>query len=241
MQITNPYASSTVSRSEVRASFMRQVYTWMTGGLLITALVASYLSTNPDIVIELVTNKVLFYGIIIAQVGLVIGMSAAMNRITPMVATGIYLLYAALTGVTFSTLFLIYTRDSIANVFLTTACGFAGLSLLGFTTKRDLGPVGAFCGMALFGLIGWGILSLFFPSMMGDTSQIVYSVAGLLIFAGLTAYDTQKLKEMVLPTGTGHDAMAIQHKAAIFGALTLYLDFINLFLNLLRLMGDRRR
>ena len=240
MQITNPYPS-TVSHSEVRASFMRQVYTWMTGGLLITALVASYLSTNPDIVIELITNKVLFYGIIIAQVGLVIGMSAAMNRITPAVATGIYLLYAALTGVTFSTLFLIYTRDSIANVFLTTACGFAGLSLLGFTTKRDLGPVGAFCGMALFGLIGWGILSLFFPSMMGDTSQIVYSVAGLLIFAGLTAYDTQKLKEMVLPAGTGYDAMAIQHKAAIFGALTLYLDFINLFLNLLRLMGDRRR
>lgn len=220
---------------------MSQVYTWMTGGVLLTALISTFLGQNPEMVITLVRTPVLYYGLIIAQLGLVIGLSAAINKISASAATMLYILYAALTGVTLSTIFLIYTRDSIAGVFLTTACGFGGLSLLGYTTKRDLGPIGAFCGMALFGLIGWALLSFIFPSMMGGTAQMVYSIAGVVIFAGLTAYDTQKIKEMRVEADRTGAFGEGARKAAIFGALTLYLDFINLFLSLLRLAGDRRR
>jgi uncharacterized protein len=166
MNTTYRSARTTEAVSQAQASFMGRVYTWMTGGILLTALVSSYLGSNPQYVIELIQNKVLFYGLIIVQLGAVIGLSAGIGRLSAATATAIYLAYAALTGITFSTIFLVYTRDSIASVFLTTSCGFAGLSLLGYTTKRDLGPIGAFCGMALFGLIGWAILSWFFPSMM---------------------------------------------------------------------------
>jgi uncharacterized protein len=241
MNINMPSYSSPHSVAETRATFMRSVYTWMTGGILITALVSSYLGNNLEAVVAIVQNRVLYYGLIIAQIGAVIFLSAAIQRISVATATGIYLVYSALTGVTLSTVFLIYTHESIASVFLTTACGFAGLSLIGYTTKRDLGPVGAFCGMALFGLIGWAILSWFIPSLMSGNGSFVYSVIGVLIFAGLTAYDTQKIKNMSLGFGAADSGGEMQRKAAIFGALTLYLDFINLFLMLLRLAGDRRR
>jgi uncharacterized protein len=158
-----------------------------------------------------------------------------MNRIGSYVAMLIYLSYAALTGVTLSMIFLIYSLSSILQVFGITAFAFAGLSCYGFVTKRDLGPVGSFCLMGLFGLVGVAILSIFFPSLMSGTASYIYSLIGLGIFAGLTAYDTQKIKAMNL-IGTEDD-----QKEAIFGALTLYLDFINIFLYLLRLMGDRRR
>jgi uncharacterized protein len=238
---TNYQMSRPYGLSQTHATFMRSVYTWMTGGILLTALVSSYLGSNPEAIVALVQNKILFYGLIFAQLGAVITLSAAIQRLSVGAATLIYLVYAAMTGVTLSTIFLIYTHDSIASVFLTTACGFAGLSLIGYTTKRDLGPVGAFCGMALFGLIGWAILSFFFPSMMGGAGSLVYSVIGVVIFAGLTAYDTQKLKHLAVEMDRGGQAGDLQKKAAIYGALTLYLDFINLFLMLLRLAGDRRR
>ncbi len=226
---------------EARAAFMSRVYTWMTGGILLTAVVATLIGQNPEIVVQIVQNKILFYGLIFAQLGAVIWLSAGLQKMSASLATGLYLGYAALTGITLSTIFLIYTRDSIAGVFMTTACGFGGLSLLGYTTKRDLGPVGAFCGMALFGLIGWALLSFIFPSMMGGQGQMVYSILGVLIFAGLTAYDTQKIKNMNFGGGSVNgEITALEKKAAIFGALTLYLDFINLFLNLLRLAGGRR-
>lgn len=234
---SRPYAVA-----EVRAAFMKRVYTWMTGGVLLTALISSYMGTNPDLVVSLVQNRFLFYGLMIAELGLVIGLSAAIDRLTASVASMLFVVYAALNGVTLSVIFLMYTQESIAGVFMTTACGFAGLSLLGYTTKRDLGPIGTFCGMALFGLVGWGLLSMFFPSLMGGSAGTVYSIIGLLVFAGLTAYDTQKIKEMASQGfGSGGDALSIEQKAAVLGALTLYLDFINLFLNLLRLAGDRRR
>jgi uncharacterized protein len=238
MNTNIPSYSSPYSVADTRATFMRSVYAWMTGGILITALISSYLGNNLEAIIAIVQNKVLFYGLIIAQIGAVIVLSAAIQRLSASAATAIYLVYAALTGVTLSTVFLMYTHESIASVFLTTACGFAGLSLIGYTTKRDLGPVGAFCGMALFGLIGWAILSWFIPSMMGGNGSFIYSVIGVVVFAGLTAYDTQKIKNLSVGLGEGGD---VQRKAAIFGALTLYLDFINLFLMLLRLAGDRRR
>jgi FtsH-binding integral membrane protein len=235
--------SSPYSIAETQASFMRRVYTWMAGGVLLTALISSYLGTNPELVIGLIRNPILFYGLMIAQLAMVITLSAAVARLSSGVATMLFVGYAALTGVTLSTIFLVYTRDSIAGVFLSTACGFGGLSLLGYTTKRDLGPVGAFCGMALFGMIGWALLSFFFPSLMGGNAGMVYSILGVVVFAGLTAYDVQKIKMMALGGfgGYGAEAYEAESKAAVLGALALYLDFINLFLSLLRLFGDRRR
>jgi FtsH-binding integral membrane protein len=215
-------ASRTYDLAEAQASFMRRVYTWMAGGLLVSALV--------------------YYGMMIAQIVAVIALSAAIGRLSAATAAALYIGYAVLTGATLSTIFLVYTQDSIAGVFLSTACGFAGLSLIGYTTRRDLGPIGAFCGMALFGLVGWGLLSIFFPSLMGGSAQSVYSILGVLIFSGLTAYDTQKIKNFSLGvSGYGASAAEAEGKAAVMGALMLYLDFINLFLSLLRLMGDRRR
>jgi FtsH-binding integral membrane protein len=152
------------------------------------------------------------------------------------VASFVYVSYATLVGLTFSTLFLIYTTESISSAFFVTAFSFAGLSVFGYTTKRDLGPIGSFCMMGLFGLIGVIILGLFIPSMMGNTMQLTISVAGLIIFAGLTAYDTQRIKNLQFQYTTADQS----RKGAIYGALVLYLDFINLFLNILRLMGDRR-
>jgi hypothetical protein len=142
-----------------------------------------------------------------------------------------------LTGLTLSSIFLLYTGSSIAQVFGVTAFGFAGLSGFGFVTKRDLGPVGSFCMMGLFGMVGFGLLSIFFPSLMTAGASFVFSIVGIIVFAGLTAYDTQRIKAMNTPGMEGTDA---GRKTAIFGALTLYLDFINLFLSLLRLTGRRR-
>lgn len=229
---------SQFSIAEERAGFMRRVYTWMTGGVLLTALVSTYLGTSPELMISLMRTPVLFYGLMFAQLGMVIALSAAINRLSASTATLLYVAYAALTGVTLSTIFLVYTRDSIASVFFTTACGFGGLSLIGYTTKKDLGPLGAFCGMALFGMIGWAILSFLFPSMMGGNASFVYSAIGVFVFAGLTAYDTQKIKNMA---SGNFGTEEVESKAAILGALTLYLDFINLFLMLLQLLGNRRR
>ena len=155
-----------------------------------------------------------------------------------MTATLVYLLYAGMTGLTLSVIFLVYTQESIQSAFFLTSFGFAGLSLFGYVTKRDLGPIGTFCHMGVWGLIGFGILSMFFPGMMGSTMGMVYNLCGVLIFAGLTAYDTQKIKNSNI---LGNEGTEEDHKETIYGALTLYLDFINLFLHLLRLMGSRRR
>ncbi len=227
-----------MSLSQTNARFMSGVYRWMTGGILLTALVSSYLGQNPEFIMTMIQNRALFYGLMIAQIGAVLFLSVAINRVSAFTATAIFLLYSALTGVTLSTIFLVYTHDSIASVFFTTAIAFGGLSFFGYVTKRDLGPIGAFCGMALFGLIGWGILSMFFPAMMGSTSRMAYSIIGVVVFSGLTAYDTQKIKSMGMMGAEGSEE---SRKAAVFGALTLYLDFINLFLSLMSLMGDRRR
>ena len=182
-------------------------------------------------------NRFLFWAVIIAQFGVVLGLSAMIQRMSAVMATGLFLLYSALTGITFSTIFLIYTQSSIQSAFFTTAIGFAGLSAFGLFTKKDLGPVGTFCTMGLFGLIGYSLLAIFFPAMMGGTAGLVFSLIGLLIFAGLTAYDTQKIKLM------GQHAINAEErsKITVLGALTLYLDFINLFLIILRFTGDRRR
>ena len=216
---------------------MTRVYQWMCIGVLLTAGISTYIGTNEALAISIATNKVLFWGLIIAQFGVVIGLSAMINRMSAATATGLFLLYSALTGVTFSTIFLMYTQASIQSAFFTTAIGFGGLSAFGYITKKDLGPVGTFCSMGLFGLIGYSLLAMFFPSMMGGSAGLVFSLIGLLIFAGLTAYDTQKIKLMGQHAYNDEE----RSKITVIGALTLYMDFINLFLIILRFSGDRRR
>ena len=205
--------------------------------VVLTGAVAWNVSGNPDLVQSIFGNRLLFWGLIIAQLGAVAALSGLINRINGLTATLIYFLYAGLTGLTLSSIFLVFTGSSIAEVFGVTGFGFAGLSIVGYVTKRDLGPVGSFCMMGLFGLVGFGLLSIFFPSLMTGGGSFVFSIVGIIVFAGLTAYDTQKIKGMNVPGSEGTDA---GRKTAIFGALTLYLDFINLFLSLLRLMGRRR-
>lgn len=238
MERNRQYTSLDVgSKTETTAGFMTRVYQWMTIGILLTAGISTYIGTNEALAISIASNKGLFWTVIIAQFGVVIGLSAMINRMSAALALGLFLLYSALTGVTFSTIFLIYTQASIQSAFFTTAVGFGGLSAFGFITKKDLGPVGTFCTMGLFGLIGYSLLSMFIPSMMGGAAGMVFSLVGLLIFAGLTAYDTQKIKLM------GQHAYSPEERSkyTVLGALTLYLDFINLFLIILRFTGDRRR
>jgi len=219
------------------SAFMTKVYQWMSVGVLLTAIVASVLGTNDEFARTIALNRGLFWVMIIAQFGLVIAVSGFISRMSVLTATVLFMLYSALTGVTFSTIFLIYTASSIQSAFFTTAIGFAGLTAFGYITKKDLGPVGTFCSMGLWGLVGYGLLAIFFPSMMNGTASFVYSMVGLLVFAGLTAYDTQAIKMM------GRQAMSAddQGRASILGALKLYLDFINLFMMILRFTGDRRR
>lgn len=237
---TNPLSVSSYNDqaiAEENARFMSKVYTWMTLGVALTSVVAYAIAQNPTIAMTIVMNRILFYGLLIAQVGAVIVLSAAQRKLNAFAATAIYLGYAALVGVTMSVIFLVYTRGSIMNVFAITAMGFAGLSAVGYITKRDLGPVGSFCTMGLFGMVGFALISIFFPSMMTETASKVYGIVGLIVFAGLTAYDTQKIKAMNV---IGNEGTEEDQKEAIYGALKLYLDFINLFLSLLRLLGKRR-
>lgn len=226
---------SMIAAENVR--FMTRVYGWMTGGILVTGYIAWQISLNNEVALEIARNRLLFWSLIIAQLGAVVVLSAWMKKLSALGAAGLYLLYAALTGVTLSTIFLVYTGESISQVFALTAFSFAGLSSFGLVTKRDLGPIGSFCTMGLFGMIGFSLISIFFPEMQSGVSGKVYGLVGVLVFAGLTAYDTQKIKAMNI---IGNEGTVEDRKEAIFGALTLYLDFINLFLSILRLMGNRK-
>jgi len=225
----------TDSRSiAVSNTFFQKVYLWMTAGLAVTAL-ASYLMLSSQEAMQLLFgNRLVFYGLIFAELGLVIAMSAAINRISASTATLMFLVYSALNGVTFAAIFLIYTRSSIASAFLVTAGTFAAMSVYGYVTKRDLTGFGSFLFMGLVGIIIASVVNMFLHSQM---IYWITSYIGVLVFVGLTAYDTQKIKQIgQAGFANGED----QHKAAILGALRLYLDFINLFLMLLRVMGNRR-
>lgn len=213
-------------------TFMRKVYLWMSGGLLITTLVSLYVLQSGLIHSFLSTG--MFIILVILQLGAVVALSGwAMRMSTPVAAT-VFLLYSALTGLTFSAIFLVYTAESIINVFLIASLMFGSISAWAFFTKKDLSPWGTFFFMGLVGLIIASVVNIFLAS---SALGFVISVIGVLVFAGLTAYDTQKIKEMHLVRITGGQAEA---NTAIVGALILYLDFINLFLMLLRLFGNRR-
>ena len=207
-----------------------KTYRWMTLGLAVTGLVALGVASSPAALELLLGNRIVFYGLLFAQLGLVIAFTAAARRASTAVVAGMFFLYAALTGVTFSTLFLVYTSSSIAGVFFVTAGAFAGLSAVGFFTKRDLSAIGRFAIFALIGLIIASVVNFF---LMSSGLQWLVSIAGVLVFGALTAYDTQKLKQM-FASGEASANMPL------VGALMLYLDFVNMFLFLLRLFGRRR-
>jgi FtsH-binding integral membrane protein len=214
-------------------SFISKVYMWMCVGLGITGALAAYVSTNQAIMLSLLSNRLFFYAIIICQFGLVIGLTAGINRMTVGAATLAFLFYAAFSGITLSTIFLVYTTSSIASTFFITAGTFGAMSLYGFVTKKDLTSLGNLCFMALIGLILASIVNIFFHNAM---LMWIITYAGILIFVGLTAYDTQKIKNMAA-SSMDEESYA---KGAILGALALYLDFINLFIMILRLTGRRR-
>jgi len=214
--------------------FLPKVYGWMTAGLGLTALAATLTLSSPALLDLIFGNKLVFYALIFGELGLVIALSAAINRVSATTATLMFLLYSALNGVTFASIFLIYTRSSIASTFVIAAGTFGAVSLYGYVTKRDLSGWGSFFFMGLIGIIIASVVNIFMQSAM---LTWVISYVGVFVFIGLTAYDTQKIKRI---GAAGFESDESSKKAAILGALTLYLDFINLFLMLLRVMGNRR-
>ena len=212
---------------------MRKVYVWMTLALAITGFTAYGVATSPGLMQAIFTNRVLFWGLIIAEFALVMGVSAAINRLSLTTATLMFVLYSVINGATLSVVFLAYSMASIATVFFITAGTFAAMAFIGYTTKTDLTSVGKIVLMALIGLIIATVVNVFVKSTMFD---IILSYVGVLIFVGLTAYDSQKIKQMLLQAP---DASEAAQKVALLGALSLYLDFVNLFLYLLRIFGKR--
>ncbi len=211
-------------------SLIRQVYAWMGLGLGLTAIVALVTASSPELFKAIVTNRPLFYGLMIGELALVFTLSGAINRLSETTATFLFLGYSILNGVTLSVIFLMYTADSIASTFAVTAATFGAMSGYGYLTKKDLSSWGSFLFMGLIGVVIASVVNIFLRS---DSVSWILSAVGVIVFTGLTAYDTWKIKELAAAGGTGR-------KPAILGALTLYLDFINLFLMLLRFMGGRR-
>ena len=212
---------------------MRKVYTWMTLALAITAGAAYYVALS-DLVYTIANNPAIMWGLIIGELVLVIALSAAINKLSLSVATIMFVIYSLVNGVTLSFIFLAYEIKTIGTVFLITAATFGAMALLGYTTKKDLSGMGRFLLIALIGIIIATAVNLLFVKSAGF--DLLLSYAGVLIFAGLTAYDTQKIKEMC---NSFDYADASAQKIALLGALSLYLDFINLFLYLLRIFGRR--
>ncbi len=229
-------STRTVSRAgtSVASIFMRQVYWWMTVGLGVTAFSAYYVLNSPQLLQTIFSNSYIPIILIVAQLGLVIGLSAAIQKMSAMMATALFVLYSALTGITFSSIFLVYTASSITSAFAVTAGTFLAMSIYGTVTKRDLTGMGSFLLMGLFGIIIAMIVNIFLQNSM---MEFVICCLGVVIFTGLTAYDTQKLRQFGEEAPLD-DATAVR-RGVILGALTLYLDFINLFLMMLRLLGNR--
>lgn len=232
------YSSAASKRQlEGTAAFpvlMRKVYLWMTFALLITGFTAYYVASSEAILTAILSNQLIFWGLIIAEFVLVIGLSAAINKLSLTAATLMFVLYSVVNGATLSFILLAFTASSVVNVFLITAGTFAAMALYGYFTKTDLLSWGKYLVMALIGLIIATIVNLFTKS---SGMEMILNYLGVLIFVGLTAYDSQKIKQMMLQaTDAGEGAQ----KIALLGALSLYLDFINLFIYLLRILGTKR-
>ena len=222
-----------LSMSAAFPILMRKVYVWMTLALVITGVTAYGVATSPGLMMAIATNKLLFWGLIIAEFGLVVAISAAINKLSLTTATLLFVLYSVINGATLSFIFAIYTMSSIASVFFITAGTFAVMAVIGYTTKKDLTSMGKILFMALIGIIIATVVNIFLKS---TGLQMIVSYLGVLIFVGLTAYDSQKIKQMLL---MAPDAGEGVQKIALLGALSLYLDFVNLFIYLLRIFGRR--
>jgi len=222
-----------LSMSAAFPILMRKVYVWMTLALVITGATAYGVATSPGLMMTIATNQLLFWELIIAEFGLVIAISAAINKLSLTTATLLFILYSVINGATLSFIFAVYTMSSIASVFFITAGTFAVMAVVGYTTKKDLTSMGKILLMALIGIIIATVVNIFLKS---TGLEMIVSYLGVLIFVGLTAYDSQKIKLMLQ---TAPDAGEGAQKLALLGALSLYLDFVNLFIYLLRIFGRR--
>ena len=215
-------------------ALMRKVFVWMTLALAITGLTAYGVATSPTILSLIFSSKVTFFGLIIAEFALVFAISGAINRLSLSTATMLFILYSVINGATLSSIFFAFSVAPISKVFFITAGTFGAMALVGYTTKTDLTSMGKLLFMALLGIIIASVVNMFVASSGLD---LILSYVGVLVFVGLTAYDTQKIKQMCQ---AAPDAGESAQKLALIGALSLYLDFINLFLYLLRIFGNNR-
>lgn len=218
-----------------QSTLMRSVYTWMTLALVITGLTAMYMAKSLTLLNMMMQNSMMFWGLLIAEVALVMFLSVRINKISFTTATLLFIAYSILNGATLSILFLLYTISSIATTFFVTAGTFGVMALYGYITKKDLTRIGNLCLMGVIGIIIATVVNIFINNSMMD---MVISYIGVLLFIGLTAYDSQKIKHLL--SSDDIEVNETTQKIAVMGALTLYLDFINLFIYLLRILGDRK-
>ena len=236
-QQSNGFAVNEKERgiSGVFSALMRKVYTWMTLALLITGVTVYGVASSPTLLMTLMTSRGLLFGLIIAELALVFIITGALQRLSLTTATLLFIVYSVLNGAMLSSVFVVYTMTSIAKVFFITAGTFGAMAFSGYTTKKDLTSLGNILFMALIGLIIATVVNMFLKSSGFD---YILSYAGVAIFVGLTAWDSQKIKQMLQ---TQYDMSEGAQKLALIGALTLYLDFINLFLYLLRIFGGSNK
>jgi FtsH-binding integral membrane protein len=231
MRSPSAFPTTAEASAERTSAFLQKVYGWMFIGLAVTAVVAYTIASSPAL-LQLFSNQLLFFGLILAELGLVFYLSAKVQTLAPNMAMLLFIIYSALNGVTLSFILLIYTGESIATTFMVTAGMFGAMALYGSTTERSLAGVGQFLFMGLIGLILASIVGIFWHN---DALQFLITVVGVIVFTGLTAWDAQRLKQMA---ATVPDERMGSY--AVVGALALYLNFINLFLMLLRVLGGRR-
>ena len=215
-------------------ALMRKVYVWMALALVITGVTAYGVANSPALLQAILGNSILFWGLMLGELGLVFAISGAINRLSAATATLLFVLYSVLNGATMSFIFMAYTMSSITSVFFITAGTFAVMAFIGYTTKADLTSMGKILFMALIGLIIASVVNIWLKS---TGLQLIASYAGVLIFVGLTAYDSQRIKQMLAECDEMDEGA---QKMALLGALTLYMDFINLFIYLLRIFGGRK-
>lgn len=214
--------------------FLQRVFAWMFAGLAVTAVSALAIGSNQQLLTAITSRPVVLIGLFVVELAVVVVLTAAINRLSVPMALSLFFVYAALNGVVFAFVFELYTKESIFSAFLITAAMFGAVALWGYTTKRDLSRFGTVLFMGLIGLIGATFVNFF---VGGSTLYWITTYAGVVIFCGLTAYDMQKLKSFAAAGGPGEHQ---EERRAIQGALALYLDFINLFLFLLRIFGRSR-
>lgn len=217
------------------SKFFQKVYGWMFLGLIISGVTAYWIATDPAIYELILLNKTIFYSLLFGELALVFGLVWLIKKISSQLAILMFLIYCFMTGLTLSVIFLVYTIESIGQIFFISAGMFGSMSIYGYFTKTDLTKIGQVLIMGLFGIVIAGLANLI---MKNSQLDYILSFIGVIVFTGLTAYDTQKIRKNNI---IGNEGTSEDTKESIKGALTLYLDFINLFLKLLRLFGKRRR